>query len=52
MVLGEVVYFSRRSKIVSLNVVPHPVSKKRNQGYNACIHACWAMTKDTWYHII
>ena len=31
MLRGEVVYLSCRSNIVILNVVPHPVSKNRNQ---------------------
>ena len=55
MALGEVVYFSRRSNIVSLNIVPESVNRNRNQGYNSCIHDRWAMIKDachTRHHII
>ena len=49
MALGEVVCFSQRFNIVSLNIVPDSVSTNTNQGYNSCIHDCWAMIKDT-YH--
>ena len=55
MMLGEVVYFSRRSNIVSLNSIPDSVSRNRNQGYNSCIHDWWAMIEDlchTRFHII
>ena len=55
MALGEVVYFSRRTNIVSLNIVPNSVSRNRSQGYHACMHDRWAMIKDachTRHHII
>ena len=55
MALGEVVYFSRRSNIVSLDIVPDSVSRNWNQGYDSSIHDRWAMVKDachTRHHII
>ena len=47
MALRDVVYLSRRSTIVSLNIVPDSVNRNRNQGYNSCIHGSWAIIKDT-----
>ena len=38
MALGEVVFLSRCSNIVNLNIVPDSVSTTRNQGCNSCIH--------------
>ena len=49
LALAEVVYIFRCPNIVSLKVVSDPVSGNRNQGYNSCIHDCWAMIKDTCY---
>ena len=49
MALGEVVCISRRPNIVSLNIVPDPISRKRNQVYNSCIDDWWAVMKDTFY---
>ena len=55
MALGEVLYPSRRSNIVNLNIVPNSVSRNGIQGYHTCIHDWWAMIKDTCHtrqHII
>ena len=55
MALSDMVYLPICCNIVCLNFVPDPLSRFKNQRYNACIHDCWAMIKDTCYtrhHII
>ena len=47
MALGEVVYLSRRSNTVSLNIVPDSVTTNRDQRYNSYIHDWWVMIEDT-----